>query len=398
MVAFLSSVCRSRRGRWVLLILLVLLAALAARIWLVPGDDRDALQTPSSLVEQGDVELLVTALGNLQPRDYVDVGAQASGQLQRFHVAIGDRVKQGDLLAEIDPKVLLARVEASRAQLANLNAQMLERQAQLELAELKFRRQDTLLKQGATSEESHQTARAQWRSAEASIASLKAQIRQLESTLHGDEVTLSYTQIHAPMDGTVVSMTARQGQTLNATQQAPVILRIADLSTMTVWTQVSEADVAKLNLGMEAYFTTLGAPNRRWYGKLQQILPTPEVLNNVVLYTALFDIANPDQQLMTQMSVQVFFVQAAARGILRVPVSALTPLDAREKRYQVTVMDERGRRSVREVVIGTSNRAHAEIVSGLQAGERVLLQGQGIPTGPAGRAGPPGAGRMRLGV
>lgn len=398
MVAFLSSVCRSRRGRWVLLILLVLLAALAARIWLVPGDDRDALQTPSSLVEQGDVELLVTALGNLQPRDYVDVGAQASGQLQRFHVAIGDRVKQGDLLAEIDPKVLLARVEASRAQLANLNAQMLERQAQLELAELKFRRQDTLLKQGATSEESHQTARAQWRSAEASIASLKAQIRQLESTLHGDEVTLSYTQIHAPMGGTVVSMTARQGQTLNATQQAPVILRIADLSTMTVWTQVSEADVAKLSLGMEAYFTTLGAPNRRWYGKLQQILPTPEVLNNVVLYTALFDIANPDQQLMTQMSVQVFFVQAAARGILRVPVSALTPLDAREKRYQVTVMDERGRRSVREVVIGTSNRAHAEIVSGLQAGERVLLQGQGIPTGPAGRAGPPGAGRMRLGV
>lgn len=398
MVAFLSSVCRSRRGRWVLLILLVLLLALAARIWLVPGDDREALQIPSALVEQGDVELLVTALGNLQPRDYVDVGAQASGQLQRFHVAIGDRVKQGDLLAEIDPKVLLARVEASRAQLANLNAQMLERQAQLELAELKFRRQDTMLKQGATSEESHQTARAQWRSAEAAIASLKAQIRQLESTLHGDEVTLGYTQIHAPMDGTVVSMTARQGQTLNATQQAPVILRIADLSTMTVWTQVSEADVAKLKLGMEAYFTTLGAPNRRWHGKLQQILPTPEVLNNVVLYTALFDIANPDQQLMTQMSVQVFFVQAAARGILRVPVSALTPLDAREKRYQVTVMDERGRRSEREVVIGTSNRAHAEIVSGLQAGERVLLQGQGIPTGPAGRAGPPGAGRMRLGV
>src|SRR5690606_32368111 len=131
---------------------------------------------------------------------------------------------------------------------------------------------------------------------------LKAQIQQTESTLRGDEATLGYTKIYAPMDGTVASITVREGQTLNTNQSAPIIMRIADLSTMTVWTQVSEADVPKLDLGMRAEFTTLGGGSRRWSGELRQILPTPEIVNNVVLYTALFDVANPQRELMTQMS------------------------------------------------------------------------------------------------
>ena len=122
---------------------------------------------------------------------------------------------------------------------------------------------------------------------------LKAQIEQTRSTLRGDEANLNYTKIYAPMSGTVVSQNAKQGQTLNANQSAPIVVRIADLSTMTVQSQVSEADVSKLRVGQDVYFTTLGNQTKRWYGKLRQINPTPEVVNNVVLYNALFDVREP---------------------------------------------------------------------------------------------------------
>src|SRR5690606_15509230 len=144
---------------------------------------------------------------------------------------------------------------------------------------------------------------------------LKAQIQQIESSLKGEQATLGYARIYAPMNGTVVSLEAREGQTLNANQQAPMILRIADLSTMTVWTQVSEADVHNVRVGMEVYFSTLGSRDSFWRGALSQIPPTPEELNNVVLYTALFDVANPRQALMTKMSAQVYFVVAQSEDV-----------------------------------------------------------------------------------
>src|SRR5690606_23152980 len=135
---------------------------------------------------------------------------------------------------------------------------------------------------------------------------------------------LDYANIYAPMDGTVVSIASRQGQTLNANQTAPTIMRIADLSTMTVQTQVSEADVGQLRVGMPVYFTTLGSQGRRWYSQVDRIQPTPEVLNNVVLYNALFDVPNEQRLLMTQMSTQVFFISSQAKDALLIPMSALT--------------------------------------------------------------------------
>jgi macrolide-specific efflux system membrane fusion protein len=170
----------------------------------------------------------------------------------------------------------------------------------------------------------------------------------------------------------VVSIAAKQGQTLNANQQAPVILRVADLSTMTVWTQVSEADVPKLSIGMEAYFTILGTPEKRWRGKLKQILPTPEVVNNVVLYTALFDVDNKAGDLMTQMTAQVFFVIAGKQNVLTVPVAALQRHRPRQKLFKAIVIGESGGQEEREVKVGVTNRVSAEVVSGLREGERVI--------------------------
>lgn len=284
----------------------------------------DVDQYQIATVQRADIEDLVTATGNLQPRDYVDVGAQVSGQLKKIHVEIGSVVKAGDLLAEIDPTVYKANVDARRAQLRNLQASMAERQSQAVLSQQQLDRQKSMMAGDATTSEALQQAEAAVRSARSQIDALQAQMEQAESTLRADEANLNYADIFSPISGVVVSITARQGQTINANQQAPVLLRVADLSTMTVQTQVSEADIGQLRPHMDAYFTTLGNRGRRWWGTLRKVEPTPTVTNNVVLYNALFDVENDQRNLLPQMTAQVFFVAATAQDVLVVPASAVT--------------------------------------------------------------------------
>jgi macrolide-specific efflux system membrane fusion protein len=169
-------------------------------------------------VIKGNIENLVTATGTINPKDYVDVGAQVSGQLEVLHVELGDVVKKGDLLAQIDVTVFKAKVDQSKAQLKYQEAQLKEKIAQLELAQIIHTRQEKLYENSATSLESLQNAKLSLQSATAQIEMLKAQIEQSKSSIQADEANLEYTRIYAPMDGTVVSISAKQGQTLNANQ------------------------------------------------------------------------------------------------------------------------------------------------------------------------------------
>ena len=238
--------------------------------------------------------------------------------------------------------------------------------------------------------------------AQAQVDAIRAQIQQAQSSLSGDEANLRYTRIHAPMSGTVVSLSARQGQTLVSSQQAPVILRVADLSTMTVWAQVSEADVPRVSVGMPVYFNTLGLPERRWQGQVRQVLPTPETVNNVVLYNVLFDVANPDGALKPQMSTQVFFRVASAENAVAIPVGALQtavkPLGdqgakgndkaaaqepRRDKAYVVRVVDDGGEGEERKVTVGLQTRMQVQVTSGLQAGEEVVVDASAARGKPA---------------
>ncbi len=247
-----------------------------------------------------------------------------SGQLEILHIEIGDVVAEGDLLAEIDATVQFNRVEASRASLRALEAQLSAREASLKLATANAERQARLMDDDATTEADFDNAMNSLASAQSSLTQLQSQIAQSNASLASDEAQLGYTKIFAPDGGTVVSIDKKEGQTLNANQQTPIILRIADLSTMTVEAGVSEADVTKLRVGMDVYFTTLGGGGRRWNGTLRQILPTPVITNNVVLYTALFDVDNSDSTLFSNMTAQIFFVTSSARNVLKVPVGALT--------------------------------------------------------------------------
>jgi macrolide-specific efflux system membrane fusion protein len=369
--------CRppGKRGRrWLIAALVVLVLAVGAWFgWQRWGAAEPPPDYATAVVRRSIVEDVVSALGNIQPRDYVDVGTQVSGQLRKIHVAVGDRVASGDLLAELDPTIYQARVDAGRAQRENLRAQVEEKQARLTLAQQALRRQENLRRANATSQELLEQAQAELRATTAQIAALRAQIGQTESELRANEANLGYTRIYAPMTGTVVSITARQGQTLNANQSAPIILRLADLSVMTVQTQVSEADVARLKIGQEAYFSTLGDPDQSYSGRLRQIMPTPEVVNNVVLYPALFDVPNPEGRLMTQMTAQVFFLIARAENVLAVPASALrTEPGSGRDGSAVLLPRPDGTLEQRSVETGIATRTTVEIRSGLAEGEEVV--------------------------
>lgn len=161
----------------------------------------------------------MTALGTLQPRRYVDVGAQASGQIRRIHVEAGAQVKEGDLLVEIDPATQQAKLDATRYSIANLQAQLQEQHAQNRLAQQKFQRQQRLAAGGATRDEDVQTAQAELDATQARINMFKAQISQAQATLRVDQAELGYTRIYAPISGTVVAVDAREGQTSTASSR-----------------------------------------------------------------------------------------------------------------------------------------------------------------------------------
>ena len=378
---------RPRQTRRALLIIpcLMLAAALAAWPLLTPG--RDAYDTVP--VTRGDIESSVTALGTLQPRQYVDVGAQASGQIHKIHVDVGTEVKEGQLLVEIDPSTQTAKLDASRFAIDNLKAQLQEQGALHDLAQHKYRRQQHLAKGGATREEDVQAAQAEVRTTQARIDMFTAQIRQARASLRSDEAELGYTRIYAPMAGTVVALDAREGQTLNAQQQTPLILRIARLSPMTVWAQVSEADIGQVKPGMQAWFTTLSGGNRRWSSNVRQVLPVPpKPLNEtgqgggspasksgsdrVVLYTVLLDVDNHDQALMPEMTTQVFFVAGQARDVLLAPIVALQGT-AESDRQTARIVTANGKVEPREIRTGISDRLRVEIIDGVNEGDHLLI-------------------------
>ncbi|MCU0121396.1 efflux RND transporter periplasmic adaptor subunit [Pseudomonas sp. B2M1-30] len=380
---------RPRPARRALLASLCVIPVIAVAAWQVMPPGRDKFATVQ--VSRGDIESSVTALGTLQPRRYVDVGAQASGQIRKIHVEVGDVVKEGQLLVEIDPSTQKAKLDAGQFSIENLKAQLQEQQAQHELAKQKYQRQQNLAAGGATREEDVQTARAELKATQARIDMFRAQIRQAEASLRSDQAELGYTRIYAPMAGTVVALDAREGQTLNAQQQTPLILRIAKLSPMTVWAEVSEADIGHVKPGMTAYFTTLSGGNRRWSSTVRQILPVPpKPLDQtsqgggspasssksgsarVVLYTVLLDVDNADNALMAEMTTQVFFVANQAKNVLTAPVAALQGTAVAD-RQTAQVIAANGDIQSREVQTGISDRLKVQIVEGLNEGDHLLI-------------------------
>lgn len=327
-------------------------------------------------VHRGDIQQTVDAAGKLQLHKWADTYAQIGGQVKDVLVAIGDPVQANQALVDITPTQQPTKAESNRAQMARLQADLADQRGQLEFAQLQYKRQTQLKAQNATRDEAVESARMNASSASARVDAITAQIHELEATLKIDEEACQRTLVRSPITGTVVSLAAHTGQIVATAQAAAPLLRIADLSEMTVAARVAENDVTRLRPGMPASFTTPGYPGKHWTGKLRQVLPIPADgtgdQGKQAFYIVLFEVKNPDHELMSGMSAQVQFVVAQARDALLLPAKGLGAPDE-DGLYDVNVLDAGQHVSARKVKIGMRNLKQVQVLSGLAAGDKVLV-------------------------
>lgn len=375
---------RLRTPHIVIAVAVLLGAAVLFKDHLLPADPAAGLLTAE--VRPASIEQTVIATGTLEAYRQVSVGAQVSGQVTRLYVNFGDEVKQGDLIAEIDSLPQQKALAVAKAQLASVKAQRAAQVAALKRSELAFTRQKNLLGENATSREAYESAEAELASVRAQIDALDAQIEQSQIQVSTAELNLGYTRITAPIDGTVVGVVVREGQTVNSAQSAPTIVKLAQLDRMTVRAEISEADVIKVQKGQPVYFSILGEPGKRYEASLRMVEPAPNSINtndggssaaatggtdSAIYYMGVFDVPNPDGRLRIAMTAQVSIVLASARDVPSVPVSALGRA-GRDGFYMVQVLKD-GKVEQRRVRIGLEDSINAQVLEGLEPGDQVVL-------------------------
>ncbi len=378
--------------------LLLVLAAVLIGVYL--GRERlvhsPAPKHLTARAARADLESVVLATGTLQPIRQVDVGTRATGQVTSLKVKLGDHVRAGDLLAEIDPVLAESALQEAQAKLADLDAQKRSAAAKLRKSRLESERQHGLIKGAATSNRDLETADAQRQADEAGLASLDSQISQARSRITTETANVSYTKILAPIDGEVVAVLTQEGQTVVASQIVPVILKLAQLDRMIVKTQIGEADIDGVKVGQSASFVTMSDPTKRYYGTLRVVDVVPQSYSELggsssagasqgkatgaggagagtgpVYYNALFDIPNPDRILRVGKTVEVSILLEAAKGVLAIPTAALGELAA-DGRFKVQTLNADGKLQTRQIRAGVSNHALTEVLDGLKEGEEVV--------------------------
>ena len=347
-------------------------------------------------VVRGTVEETVVANGTIEPARIVSVGAQVSGQLTALHVELGQPVKTGDLIAEIDATAQTNALRIAEANLANVTAQRKARLIQLRQAEQNYIRQKTMARQKAASTAEVETAESGFKALQAETESLEAQINQVTVELENAKANLGYTKVRAPMDGVVISIPTRAGQTLNSNQAVPTIVVLARLDVMRIKVQISEADIGRVKPGLPVRFTTMGNTRTPVEGALEQIEPAPAGIANdpaagggntqgsgtgqgsssAVYFNALFSTPNPDGRLRPMMTALVTIIVGRADNVPLVPWAALTAADE-SGRYPVLVRSASGEISERLVAIGITDRIKAEVVDGLEVGDNVVIPADG---------------------
>ncbi|MFN2994353.1 macrolide efflux RND transporter periplasmic adaptor subunit EtsA [Serratia plymuthica] len=348
-------------------------------------------------VRVGDIENAVLATGKMDAVERVNVGAQVSGQVKSLKVKLGDRVAQGQPIADIDDLPQRNDLRNAEAALNVAKADLQAKQALLKQAESRFKRQKRMLNDEASSLEDFEAAEATLTTTRAELIALNARIVQAQIEVDKKKVDLSYTRILAPMNGIVIAVITQQGQTVNANQSAPTIVKLARLDLMTIKAQISEADITRVSQGQKAYFTIFSDPEKRYDATLRTVELAPESVmkddslsgsssasgsgtsNASVYYNALLDVPNPDNRLRIAMTAQVSLLLGEAKNTLLVPIQAVRKTE--DKKQQVQVLTANGRLEMREVKTGITNNVDIQILSGLKAGETVVLMQESANSG-----------------
>lgn len=380
---------KKRSVRFAVVVVVVLLVAFIAKKMFFTVAVPTYITAPVSKV---DIEDTVLANGTLKAFKQVSVGAQVSGQVKSLKVKLGDEIKEGDLVAEIDSMTQQNSLKNAQAALNNTEAQLRAAQATVVQNQLSLTREVAMREVDANSKASLEAARAADATARANVDALKAQVEQARITVNTAKVNLGYTRITSPISGQVVAVVTEQGTTLNANQATPTIIIVAQVNTMTVKASISEADVTSVMPNQRVYFTILGEPDKRYNATLRTIEPATDSINSsttsgagsgsssgssttsatAIYYNGLFDVDNPDRKLRISMTAIVSIVRGEAKDALTIPVGALSAR-GKDGIYTVNVIGKDNLPEARTVKIGINNNVNAQVLEGLSEGEKVIL-------------------------
>lgn len=327
----------------------------------------------------GRIDKSVLATGSVRANQRIEVGAQVSGKIQKIYVTLGQTVKRGELLAEIDSSNQQNQLDTAQAQLSIYKAQLNSHQTALAVAESNYNRLSKLYQQKSTSQTELENARNSLASAKASVEQSKAQIRSAEISVNDARVNVGYTKITSPIDGVIVSIPMSEGQTANSNQISPTIVQVADLSKMLIKLEISEGDIAQVRENQTVTFTTLSDPNRVYQGVIESVDPALTTLtdNNysetsgnstAVYYYANVLIDNSDNSLRIGMTTQGRVVIAEKNDVLLAPTSAIK----KRKGQNFIEVLENGKAVEKEVQLGLADSQNTEIVSGLNKGDKII--------------------------
>ena len=380
---------KSRNKTFLAGLLILLLCAGGIWYWRKNADDRSGINYLTETVRRGEILATVNASGELDAMVSVDVGAQVSGQIEKLYVELGRQIKKGDLIAEIDSTTQRNELEKSKAQLASYEAQLAARKVTRDVAQARYNREVKLRSTDSTSRENLESAQQTLASAKADVAEMESQIVQARLAVSTAETNLGYTRISAPLDGTVVSIPVEEGQTVNANQTTPTIVKIADLSRMENKIEISEGDITRVAPGMPVIYTILSEPDISCRARLDSIDPgntsvtnagatssgssSSSSSNEAVYYYGKSIVSNEDGRLRIGMTTQNTIVVSRAQDVLIVPSIVLEKRTARGRTsYFVQVLTPAGTVEERAVETGVSDNLNTQIVSGLAEGERVV--------------------------
>ncbi|ENA0014076.1 efflux RND transporter periplasmic adaptor subunit [Campylobacter jejuni] len=360
----------------VLIILIAILGSVEAYFIFFNNDEKISYLTQK--IQKKDISQTIEAVGKVYAKDQVDVGAQVSGQIIKLYVDVGTHVKQGDLIAQIDKDKQQNDLDITKAQLESAKANLESKKVALEIASKQYQREQKLYAAKASSLENLETQKNNYYTLKANVAELNAQVVQLEITLKNAQKDLGYTTITAPMDGVVINVAVDEGQTVNANQNTPTIVRIANLDEMEVRMEIAEADVSKIKVGTELDFSLLNDPQKTYHAKIASIDPadtevsdssTSSSSSNAIYYYAKFYVANKDDFLRIGMSIQNEIVVASAKAVLAVPTYAIK---SDPKGYYVEILENQ--KAVKKYVkLGIKDSINTQILEGVNENEELIV-------------------------
>ncbi|EDP2364140.1 efflux RND transporter periplasmic adaptor subunit [Campylobacter jejuni] len=360
----------------ILIILIAILGSVGAYFIFFNNDEKISYLTQK--IQKKDISQTIEAVGKVYAKDQVDVGAQVSGQIIKLYVDVGTHVKQGDLIAQIDKDKQQNDLDITKAQLESAKANLESKKVALEIANKQYQREQKLYAAKASSLENLETQKNNYYTLKANVAELNAQVVQLEITLKNAQKDLDYTTITAPMDGVVINVAVDEGQTVNANQNTPTIVRIANLDEMEVRMEIAEADVSKIKVGTELDFSLLNDPQKTYHAKIASIDPadtevsdssTSSSSSNAIYYYAKFYVANKDDFLRIGMSIQNEIVVASAKVVLAVPTYAIK---SDPKGYYVEILENQ--KAVKKYVkLGIKDSINTQILEGVNENEELIV-------------------------